>query len=347
MSPEDFAADVTRRIDEKKASVHRDQVRGALSQAESLKKEGKVAAGWGPFMAAVSAGLSEASQEARSEFEDHLDKSSLASSWDGEKYVPKALDVHSTEAIVSSWRGGVRLAYTKLSDESQLHAIGLTEKNQLEVITVTPEEGLDLRYAQANLDIEIDSVRQGLRATTGSVRRELKAEIAAVRRELSLAKMRAHAETAVLSTEIDAQIADLSYNFGRVLREHAKELEDLTGAMMVRAYDFRLDGEDRGHQRSDFRTGVSSNDYPVALINNWFLDLDCDIRYAPWNPELLVNWKSGTPPREWLVSARDADRDSDCRYFKVVVTFIKGSIIGSGNRLGRNGRTKGGTLQLR
>ena len=102
------------------------------------------------------------------------------------------------------------------------------------------------------------------------------------------------------------QIADLSYNFGRVLRELAKELEDLTGAMMVRAYDFRLDGEDRGHQRSDFRTGVSSNDYPVALINNWFLDLDCDIRYAPWNPELLVNWKSGTPPREWLVSARDA-----------------------------------------
>lgn len=324
LSPSDFAADVSRHLDEKEGSVHRDQIRSALTQAESLQKQGKIAVGWGPFMAAVSAGFSEASQEARSEFEDHLDKRSLASSWDGERYVPKSLDVHSTESIVNSWRGGVRVAYTKLSDESQLHAITLTHHNRLATVTVTPEEGLDLRRAQDRLSLEIDSVR----------------------RDLSI-------ESARLSTRLDYKLSSLSTNHRRTqsqldsrIRHLSRDLSRLTGAMMVRTYAFRLDGGDKVYQRSDFETGVSANDYPLALVNNWSVDPRCSTVLGPNNPALFVNVNSTTPPKEWLVAARDGDL-TNCSWFNVVVTFIKGPIIGKSKWFQRRGRTNGGVLSLR
>ena len=329
LSPSDFAADLTTQLEKSNKSVDRDQIRNAITEAESSQKSGKIAAGWGPFMGAVSASLSNASQLARSEFEDHLSKSSIAVQWDGQKYVPKSLNVHSREEIVRSWKGGVKVSYTKLSDGSQLHAITLTEKNWLNTITVTPEEGLDLRRALDRLNRRLSSLDTSLRVNDGLLSSH-DTLLDAYGNRLD-----------VFGNRLDVY-GNYLESLHALLNAYGTNLKNLEGSMMVRTYEFRLYGTDDRNKRSDFLTGVSSREYPVAMVNNWSLESDCFPSYGPMNPQLLVNRNEASHP--WLIAVRDAD--SDCDFLDVVVTFVKGPILGSSSRLGIRGRTKGGVLDL-
>lgn len=94
LDPRDFVADLTKRLDESDKTVARDQLRSATASVTSEQMAGSVAGGWAGFMAAMSGSLAKASQEARSEFEDHLKKASIHAIWEGERYVPKGLEVY-------------------------------------------------------------------------------------------------------------------------------------------------------------------------------------------------------------------------------------------------------------
>ncbi len=144
------------------------------------------------------------------------------------------------------------------------------------------------------------------------------------------------------------ELADSMYSRVARLRDRQYRLRDrqngLRNSMMVRSYNFRLRGVDALHLKSDFPTGVSQNDYPVAFINNWEVDYNCESYDGPRSPGLVVNEDSSSPANEWLILARDGS--NECDWVLIVVTFVKSDILAKPAWLSQSGRTKGGALTL-
>ena len=326
LSPKDFVADLTSNYDDEHKTVARDQVRDAVTKARSDQKNGKVAAGWGGFMGAVSAGLASASQDARAEMRDQLDKRSLSAQWVGEQLVPKSLEVHSREAIERRLTGSVTARYTMLSDETEMHEVTLTEANKVGAVFVTPETGRDLRRDIDRLDAALDRLEQAVAAGAESTSNEIEGRVRYV--------------TGRLGTRIDR----LTRTFERGLRAQDEAIERLMGSMITTSYEFRLKGRDKnGKTRSDFATGISSIVYPVGFVNSWWVEPGCVASGGPLNPQLVVNVDSRDPEREWLIAVKDAD--SKCGSLGVVVTFARSSLFESTSHTEREGRTGGGSLE--
>lgn len=341
LSPSDFAADVHSKLENESNEVVRDQIRSALTEVRSKQETGKIAAGWGPFMAAMGQSLAEARQDAKASFEDHLNKQRIGAKWEGNKLVPKTIDVHTTEAIRSAWIGGFSTEYTRLMDTTVVHAIPINNRNWFEEDTELPSARATLREEIGRLDRAIEQFAElGAVHTETFARRletELRTELGRLRREMGA---------------LEGQIRNVGAALrGTVQRERAR-IDEIIGAMMTRAYTIALDAEDApalnaaetgNTTRSDLPTGVSSIDFPIAFVNSWSLGSECRIEIGPANPELVINASARRIEREWLIVVHDAA--PGCRTMNVVVTYVKGPIIGSQQNFERDGRTRGGTLR--
>lgn len=108
---DDFRADfVTKAKNIKKKTVS-DQVLEAYSKAfaesESAEGGGGLAVGWADFSIGATGrgGSAEATSisEARKEVEDHMEKYGIFGSWEGGKFTPKTLAVHTNERLNQVW----------------------------------------------------------------------------------------------------------------------------------------------------------------------------------------------------------------------------------------------------
>ncbi len=107
----DFKADVITKIKEIKNTVDRNQLQDAwtksVSESEAQSKAGGVKGGYGPFSAEVSASFTERSAEAGAEakriYAESLRKQGVYGEFEGTKYVPKSVDVHTTASLKRAW----------------------------------------------------------------------------------------------------------------------------------------------------------------------------------------------------------------------------------------------------
>ena len=106
-----FKADVVESVETQEKSVHRDQLMDAFAKAEAeTETEAKarsVSGGWGGFSAKVESSLakseSESNSEARKLYKDVLEKKGVYGNWEGQKFVPKSIDVYSEADLNSAW----------------------------------------------------------------------------------------------------------------------------------------------------------------------------------------------------------------------------------------------------
>ena len=135
LDEDSFKADLTRRTKDIKKKAVRDLVSVATSEAWSKSNSGSasggVAAGWGPFMASATGSFAEADSrtgaEATNAFFDIMRKSGIFAEWDGEKYVPKSVEVYNEANMRRNLSQDFKINYTfRSGDVSKSYAITLT-----------------------------------------------------------------------------------------------------------------------------------------------------------------------------------------------------------------------------
>ena len=178
LNPQDFAANVSRSLEESNKTVDRAQWRQADVEVDNIAASAKAAGSvmWGVANVAMSAGFERASQEARSRFQDMLEKNSVSLAWTGEKFEPKSVDIYTTGRLVNAWKDGVSLRYTHIADRTgEAYNVPLTEKNWLNVTPVYPDlETWEPKFTEIfrlldNLEARIESVGRKFSDTAGSI----------------------------------------------------------------------------------------------------------------------------------------------------------------------------------
>lgn len=127
----DLRSDLSHSLNETSQSVSRDQDQEAFKRAASSAGNTSVSAGWDLFAASVSDSFSEASEEARQLFRDVLRNHGVSGEWEGERYIPKTLEVYSKEGIDSQWAQGVRIEYAIPEGATATFPIVLTQQSWL------------------------------------------------------------------------------------------------------------------------------------------------------------------------------------------------------------------------
>ena len=140
---EDLKTAIVKSLDEARQSVSREQDQQAFRKA--AEGAGSFGAGGGVaelFSAAVTGSFANASDEAKQLFSDVLRKHGVSGQWEGERYVPQTLDVHSKEAIDSNWSDGISIEHRITTGGTGTFPIRLTTASWL-VGDVEPEKGPD------------------------------------------------------------------------------------------------------------------------------------------------------------------------------------------------------------
>ena len=348
LSANDFAANVVTALSEERKTVARDQLRDAVSSAVSEAQKVGGAVGWGPLMAALSVSLAEASQEARSKFEDHLRKSSISYDRQGTEYTPKDIDVYLNETIVSAWQGGVSVRYVDLDDRTgDAYTIPLTRANWAAFQDVASDEGLALQARIAELENSMTGNMEEIRARMenmqasgrrhqtgfGTRMRRIEASIGQVERSVASVESTASANAQALSS-VRSTAGSNSARLGNV-----------EGAMSAKVYSFNLDetNDDRSHSHyrgwADRTTDMDTSRWPLAFIGNWLVWGNC-------NDESVlppVVFKNNNNSR-WVI-AFDVTA-SDCDWLTVQVVYASPSVaVSNVRRLNRDGGTYGPSLR--
>ncbi len=130
-----FKADVTTATKDIKNKVTREQVLDAtskaMSEAETKALEAGVAVSYSDvFESSLSGSWAKSkgssSAEANKAFTDALAKQGIHASWEGQKFVPKSVDVHSVASLRSAWGKTVQLTYSLTTGENGGDSIHLT-----------------------------------------------------------------------------------------------------------------------------------------------------------------------------------------------------------------------------
>ena len=130
-----FKADVTTATKDIKNKVTREQVLDAtskaMSEAETEALEAGVAVSYSDvFKSSLSGSWAKSkgssSAEANKAFTDALAKQGIHASWEGQKFVPKSVDVHSVASLRSAWGKTVQLTYSLTTGENGGDSIHLT-----------------------------------------------------------------------------------------------------------------------------------------------------------------------------------------------------------------------------
>ena len=134
LDPDSFRADVTRALNTVEKMVDQEQALEAFSHAESVVRstagEHGVDLGFKELSLELSAGFADTGSEsragARKVLTDALSKQGLSVDWDGEKFVPKSVDVHTVADLDASWARGVEFNYQIPEGQEGREAILLT-----------------------------------------------------------------------------------------------------------------------------------------------------------------------------------------------------------------------------
>lgn len=292
LNPQDFAANVSRSLEESNKTVDRTQWRSADVEvdniAASLKTGGSVV--WGLASAAASISFERASQEAKSRFLDLLEKNSVSLAWTGEKFEPKSVDVYTTGRVVSAWEDGVSVGYTHITDSiGSSYAIALTEKNWLGVISVTPEEAFEIRA-------ELDRRTQDLDTRTQALYR--------------------------VSRSLEAVADDLEARVGSI----DQKFSDITGSIMTHSYSFDLRATRTNNSGgiADYVTGVSAGVY-MPSIASWEVNCDAGSRRSPMIKEYSP--EGGIGKGKWVILFDT--RSTTCFRLEMMVNYFKKPTHGS------------------
>ena len=309
LNPQDFAANVSRSLEESNKTVDRTQWRQADVEVDQIAASVKTAGSviWGLINTAMSAGFERASQEAKSRFLDILEKNSLSLAWTGEKFEPKSVDVYTTGRLVNAWKDGVFLRYTHIVDRTgAAYNIPLTEKNWLGTISVTPDEALEIRDELDRRTQELDARAQ----------------------ELNMVSERLNAA----ASDLETRLASIDQRFSRI-----------TGSIMTHTYSFSLPAASgTAASEADYVTGVSASEY-MPSIANWTLDCASGGSKPPYMREFTPTGEVGKG--HWMI-VFDLNSTS-CSSLGMMVNYFKKPLHGHPNwRYWLQKRTKGPTLVL-
>lgn len=127
----DLRSDVSRSLNEASRGVTREQDQSAFQRASSRAGSFSVGAGIEGFSGEVAGSLANASSEAKQLFRDVLKKYGISGEWDGERFIPRTLDVYTKEAMRSDWGHGVQIEFLLTQSGTATFPIMLTQNSWL------------------------------------------------------------------------------------------------------------------------------------------------------------------------------------------------------------------------
>lgn len=165
----DFKADVIKKTKDIKNSIIRTQLEDAMSKASSNAETdsyaGGLKGGYGPFSAEISGSYTTASADTNAEakriYKESLQKQGIYGEFEGKKYIPKSVKVHTKASLQSAWgtTRTIRLAVKGARDETKFY-------------TLTPD------YRTASMPaVEWREVEERMRAQISDMKQTLRADI--------------------------------------------------------------------------------------------------------------------------------------------------------------------------
>ena len=172
--PDSFKADVTTHLRTVEKEVDRNQALDAMSDAMSVAQSRATAGGielgfsqfFSPKLEASFAGSSSQSRAgARKAFTDALKKIGMSVDWDGEKFVPKTVDVHSVADLDAKWARNLEFKYEIPEGQEGGGAILLTEDDRIATTSGKMRRQFDHRLAQVEAKMKDIAARLALEET--------------------------------------------------------------------------------------------------------------------------------------------------------------------------------------
>ena len=171
--PDSFKADVTTHLRTVEKEVDRkqalDAMSDAMSAAQSQAIEGGVEVGYSLFSAKAEASYADTSSEsragARKAFTDALKKMGVSVNWDGKKFVPKTVDVHSVADLDAKWARNLEFRYEIPEGQQGKESILLTKDDRTVMTSGKMRRQFDHRLAQVEAAMEGIAARLALEET--------------------------------------------------------------------------------------------------------------------------------------------------------------------------------------
>ena len=309
-------------------------------------------------MAALSLSLSTASQEAHSEFEDHLKKNSISYDRQGTEYTPKDVDVYLNEKIVSAWQAGVSVRYVDLDDRTgDAYTIPLTRANWAAFQDVASDEGVVLQAKieeQARYMVRLEN---SMATDMGEIRTDMESIRSVQTHGLDVLRMSVDRNVARIA-DVESSVAIANSGVSNIQQElnivrntSERNSTQITAVAARRGvdvlmYDFNLENTDDFRRRShysgwaDYPTNMSADDYPLAFIGNWLVYGYCNDQSV--RPPLLFKHEGND---RWVIAF---DRSTtDCYYLSMQVFYIADELAGSDKRYTSSRHTDGPSLSRR
>ena len=165
LNPDDFAPTLVTMLKEKNMVVTREQEQEAASMDNSWGIGGSVGGGFSGFIAKVSGNYSETDKDARQSFSDILKKEGISGEWEGREYVPKYIDVFTTENIISRLNEGVTVTYHQTGVGTDSFTFRLSKDTGWLLGDAEQHEATDvLERLEASLLNEIEQLAQRLKS---------------------------------------------------------------------------------------------------------------------------------------------------------------------------------------
>ena len=302
----DFRADFETKAKNIKKKTVRDQVLKAYSEAfgesNSAEGGGGLAVGVNGFSIGGTAhgGSADATStsEAKKEVEDFLEKYGIYGDWEGGKFTPKTLSVHTDETLRREWGSDVRIAFSFPSEGDVTHVIDLLLPGSRYV-----------RYGPGALD-------------------ELRGDVAVLTQQVAIlnGQMSRVSKSYASRRHSHSELSSAEHSHSAY-----SEREHMHRGIMTRDYELRVRGGKPYRQRANYhRTGISASQYPTASVSSWSVYGECnDESVLP--PALYSTYrKHNVPtPGEWVIYPQTYSHE--CNYLKVRVVFYHNSLTSSGS----------------
>ena len=171
--PDSFKADMTTALRTVEKEVDRKQALDAMSEAMSAAQSQAIAGGfevgYSLFSAKAEASFADASSEskagARKTFTDALKKMGMSVDWDGKKFVPKTVDVHSVSDLDAKWARNLEFRYEIPEGQEGSGEILLTEDDRTVMTSGKMRRQFDHRLAQVETALGDIAARLALEET--------------------------------------------------------------------------------------------------------------------------------------------------------------------------------------
>lgn len=299
----DFAADLTTHTSSIKNRVRRKQIQEITSNAKSRAISGGIDA----YFTEISA--AGADSDLRSDFKDILNKMGISVKWDGQKFVPKSIEVYRKEDLERNWEGGVKREYLILDRAKANYSIDLPKANWINAPPLaSPIDGRAMMRSIDQLTQQFQETDQQFQETDQRLQ-EVDQRLTQQVRE------KADEDWVRKRTRRKAN--------KRWVRDWVRDWIDDT--IVSRHYSIHLEGT--SSRDKIYTTNESVSTYPHATIGGWSGTECSDAELGT----LAVSQENN----RWAILVRES---SGCEAIDVVVTFFTKKILGKMEGFGNNAR---------